>query len=123
MPVTYDFAKQTAIVTGGARGIGRAIAGQLAASGADVWIWAIDPVEIAGTRSVAVAVDVATRDSIAQALTLIKGKDASVLDVAAGSGVWGITLAKSARGVRVTAVEGARLAAAQSGCRRLSAAI
>ena len=36
---------------------------------------------------------------------LALANDASVLDVAAGSGVWGITLAKSAQGVRVTAVD------------------
>jgi ubiquinone/menaquinone biosynthesis C-methylase UbiE len=36
---------------------------------------------------------------------LVLANDASVLDVAAGSGVWGVTLAKSARGVRVTAVD------------------
>ena len=62
MSVTYDFAGQTAIVTGGARGIGRAIAGKLALSGADVWIWDIEPVELEGTRSL--SVDVTKRDSI-----------------------------------------------------------
>ena len=65
--VTYDFTGRTAIVTGGARGIGRAVAQKLALSGADVWIWDIEPVELEGTRSL--SVDVTKRDSIMQALT------------------------------------------------------
>ena len=42
----YDFSGQTAIITGGARGIGRAVAAHLLRSGAQVWIWDIDPVEL-----------------------------------------------------------------------------
>ena len=67
MSVTYDFTGRTAIVTGGARGIGRAVAQKLALSGADVWIWDIEPVALEGTRSL--SVDVTKRDSIMQALT------------------------------------------------------
>lgn len=67
MSVTYDLTKQTAIVTGGARGIGRAIAEQLLSSGVDVWIWDVDPVELPGTHSM--AVDVTKRDDISKALT------------------------------------------------------
>jgi len=37
--IDFDFSNRTAIVTGGARGIGRAIADRLAASGAQVVIW------------------------------------------------------------------------------------
>ena len=69
MSVTYDFAGRTAIVTGGARGIGRAIADKLALSGADVWIWDIEPVELEGTRSL--SVDVTKRDNVMQALTIM----------------------------------------------------
>lgn len=69
MSVTYDFTGRTAIVTGGARGIGRAIAHKLASSGADVWIWDIEPVELEGTRSL--SVDVTKRDSITQALSIV----------------------------------------------------
>ncbi len=77
MRVTYDFSGQTAVVTGGARGIGRAIASLLAESGAEVWIWDVDPVELTGTRSV--AVDVTKRDEIANALALLRGKTIDIL--------------------------------------------
>jgi 2-dehydro-3-deoxy-L-rhamnonate dehydrogenase (NAD+) len=77
MAVTYDFSNQTAVVTGGARGIGRAIAEQLATSGAEVWIWDIDPIEVAGTHSV--AVDVTKRSDISSALALMKGKSIDIL--------------------------------------------
>jgi 3-oxoacyl-[acyl-carrier protein] reductase len=39
MPVSYDFTGRRAIVTGGARGIGAAVAAALRAGGADVWTW------------------------------------------------------------------------------------
>jgi 3-oxoacyl-[acyl-carrier protein] reductase len=41
MSVTYDFTGRTAIVTGGAKGIGRSIAERLRDAGADVAIWDI----------------------------------------------------------------------------------
>jgi 3-oxoacyl-[acyl-carrier protein] reductase len=77
MQVAYDFAGQTAIVTGGARGIGRAIAALLAESGAEVWIWDIEPVELAGTRSV--AVDVTNGEDISRALCLIEERSVDIL--------------------------------------------
>jgi NAD(P)-dependent dehydrogenase (short-subunit alcohol dehydrogenase family) len=77
MGVAYDFTGQTAIVTGGARGIGRAISDQLASSGADVWIWDIDPVDLAGKNSV--AVDVTKPAHVAQALARIGDKDIHIL--------------------------------------------
>ena len=42
-----DFAKRKAIVTGGAAGIGFAIAQRLAASGATVAVWDRDPAALA----------------------------------------------------------------------------
>ena len=77
MAVTYDFSNQTAIVTGGARGIGRAVSQLLQTSGADVWIWDIDPVELAGTRSI--SVDVTRRDDITRALSLMGDKPVNIL--------------------------------------------
>jgi NAD(P)-dependent dehydrogenase (short-subunit alcohol dehydrogenase family) len=66
MEIRYDFAGQTAIITGGARGIGRAIAARLVQSGTQVWIWDKDPVELAGAHSL--TVDVTRADQIANAL-------------------------------------------------------
>jgi 2-dehydro-3-deoxy-L-rhamnonate dehydrogenase (NAD+) len=39
MPTTYDFQNRTAVVTGGAQGIGRAIAQRLVEGGATVFLW------------------------------------------------------------------------------------
>lgn len=67
MPVSYDFSGQKAVVTGGARGIGRAVAEHLVRSGAQVWIWDLDPIELDGAHSL--RVDVTKADQIANALT------------------------------------------------------
>jgi NAD(P)-dependent dehydrogenase (short-subunit alcohol dehydrogenase family) len=64
--IQYDFSGQTAIVTGGGRGIGRAVATTLVRFGAQVWIWDIDPVELDGAHSL--TVDVTRGDQIAKAL-------------------------------------------------------
>ncbi|MDX8511431.1 SDR family NAD(P)-dependent oxidoreductase [Mesorhizobium captivum] len=66
MTVTYDFAGKTAIVTGGSRGIGTAVATQLARSGADVWIWDADPAPADEIRSQ--TVDVTKAQDISNAL-------------------------------------------------------
>jgi NAD(P)-dependent dehydrogenase (short-subunit alcohol dehydrogenase family) len=63
------FSGQTAVVTGGARGIGRAIATHLVRSGAEVWIWDIHPVELNGAQSL--SVDVTKPDQIERALAPI----------------------------------------------------
>jgi 2-dehydro-3-deoxy-L-rhamnonate dehydrogenase (NAD+) len=39
MPTVYDFRDRVAVVTGGAQGIGRAIAERLLQDGATVWLW------------------------------------------------------------------------------------
>ncbi len=66
MDIQYDFSGQTAIVTGGARGIGRAIAVQFMRFGAQVWIWDVDPVELDGAHSL--TVDVTKANEIAKAV-------------------------------------------------------
>jgi 2-dehydro-3-deoxy-L-rhamnonate dehydrogenase (NAD+) len=64
--IQYNFSGQTAVVTGGARGIGRAIAARLVRFGAQVWIWDNDPVELDGAHCL--TVDVTRADEIARAL-------------------------------------------------------
>ena len=66
MNIQYDFSGQTAIVTGGARDIGRAIAAQFVRSGAQVWTWDLDPIELEGAQSL--KVDVTKAGEIAKAL-------------------------------------------------------
>jgi NAD(P)-dependent dehydrogenase (short-subunit alcohol dehydrogenase family) len=60
-----DLADRTAVVTGGARGIGRAIAERLMASGARVAVWDRDAASLAGAA--ALAVDVTDETSVAAA--------------------------------------------------------
>jgi 2-dehydro-3-deoxy-L-rhamnonate dehydrogenase (NAD+) len=56
MSVSYDFTGKTAIVTGGSKGIGRAIVEQLKTSGAHVWNWDIVPLQLEGVQTLNVDV-------------------------------------------------------------------
>jgi NAD(P)-dependent dehydrogenase (short-subunit alcohol dehydrogenase family) len=51
MPNSYDLHRKSAIVTGGAKSIGKAIAELLVASGANVWIWDANAAQVPGTSS------------------------------------------------------------------------
>jgi 3-oxoacyl-[acyl-carrier protein] reductase len=74
--IQYDFSGQTAIVTGGARGIGRAVATQFVRFGAQVWTWDIDRDELDGARSL--TVDVTKGDEIAKALGRIESESSRI---------------------------------------------
>jgi len=66
MTVAYDLSSKTAVVTGGAKGIGRAIAERLARAGARVWVWDISACALDGISSL--VVDVTDPDQIATAV-------------------------------------------------------
>ncbi len=69
MPNTYDLGGRRALVTGGARGIGRAIVELLVASGAAVQIWDASAADVAGASSA--IVDVTDSAAIRAALERI----------------------------------------------------
>jgi len=84
MPNAYDLSGRSAIVTGGAKGIGRAIAELLAASGAQVRVWDAAPASIPGV--VCDVVDVTRPEQIAAALA---GSGAGArVDVLVNSAGW-----------------------------------
>jgi len=70
---SYDLLNQTAIITGGAQGIGLAIAARLVASGARVSLWDIDPAALAaasarlGEAASTLVVDIVDGDAVARA--------------------------------------------------------
>jgi 2-dehydro-3-deoxy-L-rhamnonate dehydrogenase (NAD+) len=66
MSVTYDFTNRTAIVTGGAAGIGRRITERLRDAGARVYVWDLADGGIAGAT--AQTVDVTRPEQIERAL-------------------------------------------------------
>lgn len=66
MPNTYDLAGKNAIVTGAAKGIGRAIAELLLRNGCAVTIWDASPSNVAGAASV--QVDITQSTQIAAAI-------------------------------------------------------
>ena len=76
MDIQYDFSRQTTIVTGGGRGIGRAVAAKFVQSGARVWIWDVEPVELDGAQSM--TVDVTKADQIAKALAHIVSQSSRI---------------------------------------------
>ena len=85
----FDFNGKTAVVTGGANGIGRAAAQQLKSSGAEVWIFDIErenPASVAeqfGARGL--ATDVTDRSSLEAAFARIGTMDVVIAN--AGTGV------------------------------------
>ena len=78
MANSYDLDAKTAIVTGGAKGIGRAIAERLIASGARVCVWDANRAEVPGVSSA--VLDVTRSDQIDSALAQFLG-DNSRIDI------------------------------------------
>ena len=81
MANTYDLQGKWAIVTGGARGVGRAVAELLLASGASVRIWDASPAQVPGTK--ADLVDITDQGSIDAAVSRLP--DAEVPDILVNS--------------------------------------
>ena len=69
MPNSYDLSAKTAVVTGGAGGIGRVIVQRLLTSGSHVHVWDTRNVELA--RATCTAVDVTQPGQIARAVAQI----------------------------------------------------
>lgn len=72
MPVSYDLSGKTAIVTGGAKSIGQAIAQRLLSSGATVHVWDRDESGLRG--AVSTKVDVTSREQINHAIDALVGR-------------------------------------------------
>jgi 3-oxoacyl-[acyl-carrier protein] reductase len=96
MPTAYDFNDRVAVVTGGAQGIGRAIAERLAKGGAAVWLWDRDIALAKKTaaelgsigKAAAVPVDVTNLGEVEAAARTIDGGRIDILINNAGiSGV------------------------------------
>lgn len=81
MANAYDLQGKWAIVTGGAKGVGRAVAELLLASGASVRIWDASPAQVPGTK--ADLVDITDQGSIDAAVSRLP--DAEVPDILVNS--------------------------------------
>ena len=90
-----DFKGKTAVITGGAAGIGLAVARRLAASGARVALWDRDPKALAdakaqiGGEPVCVALDVSDADAVARATATTTAAFGSIDALICSAGITG----------------------------------
>jgi NAD(P)-dependent dehydrogenase (short-subunit alcohol dehydrogenase family) len=91
MNVSYDFSGRTAVVTGGSKGIGRCIVERLMESGADVWVWDLEPHDMEGVGFA--RVDVTDADAVAEAIRLMGREGAGIDIVVNNAGFTGGTIA------------------------------
>jgi 3-oxoacyl-[acyl-carrier protein] reductase len=90
MSISYDFSGKTAVVTGGAKGIGRAVAERLNSSAADVWVWDLSPAKLDGINCL--EVDVTKPAEIGSAISRILGQRARIDILVNNAGLLGPTL-------------------------------
>lgn len=86
MTVRYDFTGRVAVVTGGARGIGRRIAERLRDAGAVVEVWDVAAVAIPGIA--AAPVDVTSETAVAAAAAALEARHGR-LDILVANAGWG----------------------------------
>lgn len=90
MPVKYDFSDRIAVVTGGANGIGREIAGRLSAAGAEVAVWDLVLRPEPGLRGH--RVDVSDPESVASAVSQVAAAHGGIDILINSAGYVGPTL-------------------------------
>jgi 3-oxoacyl-[acyl-carrier protein] reductase len=91
MNVSYDFSGRSAVVTGGSKGIGRCIVERLIESGAEVWVWDLEP---HGMEGVGFArVDVTDAAAIAAAIRHMGGEGTGIDILVNNAGFTGGTIA------------------------------